>query len=121
VRDGELVVRPRGLEAVFALCRELRFPLPQVLGVAVVARHSVPATGLRLGGTGFPGLIRAGRYGTGATRDFWLVHRAQQVLVIELAPGAAYRRIVLEVPDPDAEALRLQPMLGVHPGIFTDR
>ena len=49
------------------------------------------------------------------------MRKAQQVLVAELAPGAAYRRIVLEVPDPHAEALRLRPLVGSYTGTFADR
>jgi hypothetical protein len=40
------------------------------------------------------------------------------VLVIELQRGEPYRRVVLEVPDPRAEALRLRPALGTYTGSF---
>jgi hypothetical protein len=63
----------------------------------------------------------AGSYGTGDKRDFWLVRKADELLVIELRPGAAYRRIVLEVSDPHAEALRLRPELGAYAGTFSGR
>jgi hypothetical protein len=120
--EGEtLSIRIHGHDGVLTLHRELRIPLTQVEGVAVAARRLVPATGMRLPGTGIPGVIRAGSYGVGSSRDFWLVRKAQQVLVFELAPGAPYRRIVLEVPDPHAEALRLRPLLGAYTGTFADR
>jgi hypothetical protein len=121
VKDDAVRIRPGRLDGVLALRKQLRFPLNQVQGVAAVARQQVPATGVRLPGTSFPGLIRCGSFGTGAGRDFWLVRRPNEVLVIQLAPGAAYRRIVLEVPDPHAEALRLQPLLGAYTGTFADR
>ena len=120
--DGDaLVVRISGADALFSLSRGRRIPLSDVEGVAVAARHLLPATGLRLPGTSWPGVIRAGSYGTGANRDFWLVRKAEQLLVIELRPGAAYRRIVLEVPDPRAEVLRLRPTVGAYAGTFTER
>ena len=50
-----------------------------------------------------------------------MVRKTEHVLVIELQPGAAYRRLVLEVPDPHAEAIRLRPALGVYTGLFADR
>ena len=121
VEDGALVIHMHGHDGVLTLRRELRIPLAQVNGVAVAPRRLVPATGLRMPGTGFPGVIRAGSYGVGDSRDFWLVRKAQQVLVFELAPGAPYRRIVLEVPDPHAEALRLRPLVGAYTGTFADR
>ena len=121
VEAGDLAIRIHGHDGVLTMCRELRVPLAQVEGVAVAARELVPATGMRLPGTGIPGVIRAGSYGTGDQRDFWLVRHAQQVLVFELAPGAPYRRIVLQVPDPHAEALRLRPLVGAYTGTFSDR
>jgi hypothetical protein len=121
VDDGALRIRIRGHDGILALCRELRVPLAKVEGVSVAPRRLVPATGLRFPGTSIPGVIRAGSYGSGGKRDFWLVRKAQQLLVFELAPGAAYRRIVLEVPDPHAEALRLRPSVGAFAGTFTDR
>ena len=108
------------LDSLLCMRRSLRIPLEQIKGVAAAPREQVPATGLRLPGTGLPGVIRAGSYGTGARRDFWDVRRASVVLVVELRPGAAYRRLVLEVPDAGAEALRLRPLVGAYAGTFRD-
>jgi hypothetical protein len=46
------------------------------------------------------------------------VRNADHLLVVELEPGEPYRRIVLELPDPHAEALRLRPLLGAFTGTF---
>jgi hypothetical protein len=121
VVDDALRVRISGWDAVWSLCRGMTIPLASIRGIAVAPRAKVPATGLRLPGTGVPGVIRAGSYGTGATRDFWLVRRAGEVLVIELEPGEPYRRIVLELPDPHEVCLRLRPRTGAYTGTFTDR
>jgi hypothetical protein len=40
------------------------------------------------------------------------VHAAERVLVVELERGK-YRRLVLEVPDPDAEADRIRKAVGL--------
>jgi hypothetical protein len=121
VERDVLAMRINGWDAFFAVSRGWRIPLAAVEGVAVAARRLVPATGMRLPGTSWPGVIRAGFYGTGDKRDFWLVRKAEQLLVIQLRPGAAYRRIVLEVPDPHAEALRLRPAVGAYTGTFSER
>jgi len=118
VRDGELVVTLPWIDAVLAVRRRLRFPLGTVKGVAVAPRASVPATGLRWPGTGLPGVIRAGSYGFGSSRDFWFVRRAATVLVVVLEPGEAYRRLVLQVADPDAVALQLRPDVGAYADTF---
>lgn len=116
--DDSLVVRVGGKDALYALSRGMTIPLSCIEGVAVAPRRAVPTTGLRLPGTGIPGVLRAGSYGTGSSRDFWLVRQAEEVLVIELRPGQAYRRIVLEVPDPHALCHQIRPMTGAYTGTF---
>lgn len=111
--DDELVVRVRGWDVLLAMRSQVRVAVSDVRSIAPRASADVPRTGLRLPGTGIPGVIRAGSYGTGAARDFWLVRRAAEVLVIELGPGSPYRRVVLQVPNPVAMAARLQAQL--HP------
>ncbi|MCW2673470.1 MAG: hypothetical protein JWP14_2059 [Frankiales bacterium] len=98
-------------------CRsDVVVPVTDVKGVAVSPRRLVPASGLRLPGASFPGVLRAGSYGTGSARDFWNVRRADTLLVIQMRPGAAYRRLVLEVPDPSATAHAMRPALGAFTG-----
>lgn len=118
VVNGNLVVRISGKDALYALSRGMTIPLSSIQGVAVAPKEKIPATGLRLPGTGVPGVLRAGSYGTGANRDFWLVRRAEQVLVIALQPGEPYRRIILEVPDPHAVSLAIRPSTGAYTGSF---
>jgi hypothetical protein len=120
IEGDELVLRITGWDALFALSRGMRIPVMEIAGVAVFPRRLVPATGWRLPGTSLPGVIRFGSYGTGSERDFWMVRKAEQVLVIQLQPGAAYRRLVLEVADPHAEALRLRPTVGAYTGTLAD-
>jgi hypothetical protein len=111
--DGDtVVVAMHGCDVFFCMRARIVVPIAAVDGVCVSRRDLVPHEGLRLPGTSLGKLIRAGSYGVGAARDFWNVRRAESVLVIQLCPGAEYRRIVLEVPDPGAEALRLRPILG---------
>ena len=118
VDDSVLRVVIKGKDALYSLSRGMTIPVTSVEGIAVAPARAVPRTGLRLPGTGIPGILRAGSYGTGSKRDFWLVRRAPELLVIELARGEPYRRIVLEVPDPRGTALRLRPVLGTYTGSF---
>lgn len=114
----DLVVRISGRDSLYALSRGMEVPLASIQGLAVAPAARVPRTGLRFPGTGIPGVLRAGSYGTGASRDFWLVRRAAELLVVELQPGEPHRRLVLEVPDPRAECLRLRPITGAYAGDF---
>ena len=119
VVDDDLTLRLTGAPALLSLCRRLEVPVAAVEGVAVAPRRLVPQTGLRLPGTSIPGRVRAGSFGTGTSRDFWAVGRAEEVLVVHLLPGQRYRRWVLEVPDPRETVLRLRPVLGAWTGSFT--
>mgnify|MGYP001557142037 FL=1 len=111
--DGDkLVIDIRGADIVLALCRRIVVPVSQVKGVAVSDLADVPRQGMRLPGTSWPGVIRAGSYGTGDARSFWDVRKGPQVLWIEFEPGFAYQRAILEVSDPHARLLELRPTLG---------
>lgn len=109
VDGGALVVRPRGLSQAWSLRRELRVPLDSVAAIGAVPVAGLPV-GLRSPGTAIPG-FRAGSYGAGDQRSFWLVRRAPEVLVVELV-DRPYRRLVLEVDDPGATAAELRAAIG---------
>jgi hypothetical protein len=119
LEGGNLHVAQGLLDALYSLKGRLDLPLSQIQGIAVASREQVPRTGLRLPGTSVPGVIRAGCYGTGPARDFWNVRRGDTVLVIQMRPGASYRRVILQVDDPEAEAARLIPTVGAYNGPFS--
>jgi hypothetical protein len=111
VEGDTLVVRPRELDVLWTLRRRIDVPLSMVGMVRVVPRSQTPRQGLRWPGTSLPQAIRAGSYGTGEERTFWDVRRADRVLLISLRLGFEYKSLVLEVPDPDAVAARLNKAL----------
>lgn len=110
VEGTALVVRPRGFDALLCMRRRVVVPLARVALIRVVPRHEAPRPKLRWRVT-VPGRIVAGSYGTGDTRTFWDVRRAERVLVISCRLGSEYKALVLEVPDPDATASRLNAAL----------
>lgn len=106
---GETVaVTLRGLDVVWALRRSVRVPRRAVLRAQVVESSQVKPSGLRLPGTEVPGVLRAGSFGRSPNRDFWDVRTGPQVLVLTLADGQPYRRIVLQPRDPGAALAALQ-------------
>jgi hypothetical protein len=109
---GFLRVRLHGIDVLLALRRQLDVPRSAVVAVRAAAKQDVPQSGVRVPGTSIPGLVRAGSFGTGARKELWDVRRGSSYLVIDLAPGQRFRRIVLEVDDPVAEAARLQRLLA---------
>ncbi|SBT43997.1 hypothetical protein [Micromonospora auratinigra] len=102
VDPERLVVRLTGADRLWALSSGVVAPTAAVRAVRPVSRAEAFAlgAGLRLPGTFWPGLIRAGSYlsRTGG-RSFWCVHRAEELLLVEL-DGQPYRRLVLEVERP---------------------
>jgi hypothetical protein len=111
VEGDRLVVRPRGLDVLWCIRRRVIIPLASVAMVRVVARHEAPQPQPRRRGSAVPGIMVAGSYGTGDDRTFWDVRRAPRVLLISCRLGSEYKALVLEVPDPDAVAQRLNASL----------
>ena len=105
VADDTLVVRPLGLNRVWALKGEVRVPLSQISEVRPHVDRTQVRSGLRVPGTSFPGLIQAGTYRSQGQKSFWLVGRTRQVTVIECA-GGKFDRIVLQLSDKRVEELR---------------
>ena len=118
VQDDVLHIDLGIWDKLYCFRRDLAVPVTDVEGVAVAPRHLLPTVGLRLPGTDLPGVIRAGSFGTGSNRDFWNVRTSQTLLVIELRPGAEYRRTVLELSDPTTAARELRPLVGAFTGTF---
>lgn len=111
---GDLVVRMRGLDMLAAFRRTLRIPADHVRGVVVQQRDRIPQIGFHFPGLAVPGVMCIGAFGFGDDRSFWHVRRADLLLRVECLPGAEFRRLVLQVPDPTALATRLRPVLGAY-------
>ena len=98
----DIVITMRGADTVWALRRSIRLPRRGLLRAQVADLSSLRPSGLRLPGTEIPGVLRAGSYGRAPNRDFWDVRTGPQVLVLTLADGLRYRRIVVQPRDLDA-------------------
>lgn len=108
---GEVVVRIRGWDVLWAFSRGFRLPVAEAEAMdrAAVPRRRV----LRWLGTYFPGVIEAGRFGWfWNVTEFRVLHLARRVLVLTGAPGARYERVLLQVGDPDAVAAQLNGTSG---------
>ncbi|HUR75365.1 MAG TPA: hypothetical protein VMZ00_13885 [Sporichthya sp.] len=99
----------RGVDRFWALSRGLRIPLERIdeAGASPRADAKRRCPKLRLPGSYWPGRLHAGSYGWGERRQLWCVHRAQQVLAVDLH-GRPYARVVVEVDDPGAVAARIE-------------
>lgn len=107
VVGSELVVSMTGWDRIWTLRRSISVPASSVTRVDVGFREPLlEQAGLRVRGSSIPGLLMAGTYTVWSDfrrhdgeRQFWLVKRATEVLIIEtdlVRPS----RLVVEVPDP---------------------
>ncbi|MFZ1994949.1 MAG: hypothetical protein WAU75_12625 [Solirubrobacteraceae bacterium] len=100
VQSGELIVRLSGVEQAAAMRREVRVPLSCVTTVCADPDPWGALRGIRAPGTGIPGVVAYGvRRVTGGAPDFAALHGRGPAVRIDLAPGAAFGRIMVTVDD----------------------
>jgi hypothetical protein len=104
-------VRFRGLDRLWAFSRGLRIPVERITAAATVPRTEAKdhCPKLRVLGSFFPGRLHCGRYGLGARQQLWCVHRADEVLALDLS-GRPFARVVIEVARPADIAAQIGAM-----------
>lgn len=65
--------------------------------------------GLRLPGGAWPGRFAIGRWQRRHGADFVVARRGQRGVVVDLADGASFRRLIVAVDDPETTAAALKP------------
>jgi hypothetical protein len=116
---SQLKIRLTGASRVLSFKGRLDVPFAHVVAARVVARDEAAKSRgwFRFPGTSFPG-ITAGSYRAAARHgewQFWDVRRAREVLAIELR-DEHYARLVFQVPDPAAEAQKINSALEQETG-----
>ena len=99
LEGSSLVVRLSALEKIGGLSGDVSVPLTQVVGARVTDRPYAELRGMRVG-TGLPFVIVLGRMIYRGGKDFVAVYGTGRTVVVELAPGAPYRRLLVSTPDP---------------------
>lgn len=115
VEGADLVVRLGGRDRLFALRKEVRVPLRSVSGVEVASPAPRPR-GLRAPGTAWPfrpGRRIAGTWRSRAGKEFQAVRRGERALVVDVTVGFPWRRIVVELDDPEGTAATIRAALAV--------
>ena len=107
VERGDLVLEIRGWSKLWALKKQLRVPLAEIRAV----RRDPQAAkgwwkGWRMPGTHIPGVITAGTFYRRTGREFWDVRSGSKAVTIELDRGK-YRRVVVDVADPESAIRRI--------------
>lgn len=92
------MVRLSALEKLGGLSGDVRVPLSQVVGARVTDRPYAELRGMRVG-TGLPFVILLGRMIYLGGKDFVAIYGTGRTVVVELAAGAPYRRILVSTKD----------------------
>ena len=108
VDAGEVRVRFSGADRFWALSGGITLPVHRIRDAKVLPRRDAAKAcpKMRLPGSYWPRRLHAGSYGFGAKRQLWCVHRAEEVLAVDLR-GRPYARLVVEVEHPKERAGRI--------------
>jgi hypothetical protein len=97
-----LIVHVEGMDRLFALRSRLEVPLTHVAGAKADPEEARRRWhGIMERGVWVPGSITAGTFYQEGELVFWDVHDPEKTVVIELK-DERYRRLVIEVKDPEA-------------------
>lgn len=112
VRGRRLAVELDTWEGVLSLHDDVSIDLGNIETIEAVPFEGVRPQGLRVPGTGVPGLVHAGTYVDPRGREFWAVVGRHPMVVIDCR-GGEWRRVVVGLEDAEAEAGRLRRELGL--------
>jgi hypothetical protein len=112
VHGDRLRLEVEGWDKLWAVKSHLEFPLTHVRSVR---RDPEPARGwwhgIRFPGTQIPGVLTAGTFYQHEGAIFFDVHDPERTIVLEL-DHEHYRRLVVEVADPDAAVTTITEALA---------
>lgn len=110
VSHGDITIALTGWDGFWAMRSQIKVPISHVTSAHVdpisIARSRSRGM-IRLGGTYVPGAITAGQYRAGDKWLFWLVHKASEVLVIDLQ-DEHFSHLVLETPNARELAIAIE-------------
>jgi hypothetical protein len=106
INDDTITVELTTMEKAEAAHGNVTVARSAVTGVRAVPDGLSEVHGLRMPGTGFPGVIMVGTWRGGEGTTFAVCHGARPAVVIELT-GQRYNRIVVTVDNPEDAVARL--------------
>ena len=106
VEDNQLKVVLDFWERVGGFSGDLSFALGNIVSAKAADRLDLSSLGIRLGGTGLPGLAVLGHFRKRGVRIFCNWTKGQKVLTIELR-NSRFQRLELGCPNPEELILQL--------------
>jgi hypothetical protein len=112
VTGESLTVHVTGADRILAFKSTITVPLAHVTGITQDSTEAAKAFhGLRLPGTGIPGVLTAGSFLKSGEWTFWDVHDPDKAVVIRLN-HEHYSRLVVGVDDPETTLEAVRAALG---------
>lgn len=104
IEAGYAVFEVEGWDKLWSLRSRLRIPLDHVRGAQVDPHPAMGwFQGLKLAGTDFPNIFRAGMFYQDGGLVFWDVHEPAKTIVVELE-HEHFKKLVIEVDAPETAA-----------------
>lgn len=107
VSADRLTVELTTREKLAAVRGDVTVDRSKVTGVRVTDDTLGEVKGLRLPGGAWPGRWAIGRWQRRHGADFVVARRGERGVVIDLADGASFRRLIVDVDDPERVAAEL--------------
>ena len=93
-----------GWDKLWSLRSRLEIPLAHIKGALIDFQPAMGwFQGLKVAGTDFPNVFRAGTFFQDGGFVFWDVHHPEKTIVVELE-HERFNKLVIEVDDPDSTA-----------------
>jgi len=101
-QDDKIVFEIEGWDKLWSLRSRLEIPLEHIKGAYLDPDPAMGwFQGLKLSGSDFPNLFRAGTFYQDGGLVFWDVHDPQKTIVVELN-HERYQKLIIEVQEPAA-------------------
>jgi hypothetical protein len=114
IDDGKLLFELSGKDELLAVKRSISVPLEHVVSVSTDKVSWKPFRQLKMGGSGFPGLIKDGRFLDGDGRMMFFEMRHPEKCVTVNLNHERYKAIVFEVADKEEAARMIQDALDLR-------
>jgi hypothetical protein len=109
--DGDQVIfEVQGGDKLWSLRSRLEIPLSHIKGARIDAAPAMGwFQGLKLAGTDWPNIFRAGTFYQQGELVFWDVREPKNTIVIDL-DHERYKKLIIEVENPEQETKRINQL-----------
>jgi len=112
IEGDKVIFEVEGWDKLWSLRSRLEIPLSHIRGAHADPEPAIGwFQGLKIAGTDFPNVFRAGTFYQQGGLVFWDVHKPEDTIVIELE-HERYKKLIVEVADPELEVQKIRGSIG---------